>query len=583
MNIPINRSQEFTFNRSTRERIFNVIKALLSSDVGFKVKWMSLVLIMLLVGINALNIVNSYVGRDFMTAIANRNTSEFVWQSFIYLAVFAASTSVAVFYRFFEESLALLARKWLTQRFVNSYLEHPTYYRLNDQIDENGEIANIDQRISDDVRAFTVTILSFTLMILNGTFTVLAFSGVMWSISPALFIVAVLYALGGSYLTIKFGYALVGLNYQQLDKEAAFRSDLLHLRENAESVALLRHENRLKTRILRHLSDLANNFQKMIFVNRNLGFFTTGYNYLIQIIPALIVAPMYMNGYVEFGVITQAAMAFAHLLGAFSLIVTQFQSISSFAAEVTRLGSLADAIDTAQSPRVSKITTTEDESGNRVTYQNLSLWLPHNGQQVLVRDLSVSISHGTRVLILGADDTAKLALFRATAGIWDGGEGQMIRPGFNDLLFLPERPYLPPGTLRESLVHTGQEEVIPDERIQLVLRALDVEAIIERADGLDTEQHWDNILSLSEQKLLAFARIVISAPRFAFLDRLNTALSVEDVARMLRLLTEHHITYVNVGHSRHGRRDTDDKLEDYDAILEIAGDGSWSWKYINQR
>jgi putative ATP-binding cassette transporter len=579
MNNSRSNAQEFTFNRLTRERFVRVLKALMASDAGPKARMLSITLVLLLVGVNVLNVVNSYVGRDFMTAIANRNTGEFVWQSVLYISVFAASTVVAVFYRFCEERLGLLGRKWLTQRFVNSYLEHPTYYRLNDRIDDNGEIANVDQRIADDVRAFTVTTLSFGLMILNGTFTALAFSGVLWSISPTLFIVAVLYAVAGSYLTIKFGYTLVGLNYGQLDREANFRADLIHLRENAESVALLRREGRLKARILRHLDDLVLNFQRIIQVNRNLGFFTTGYNYLIQIIPALIVAPMYISGYVEFGVITQAAMAFAHLLGAFSLIVTQFQSISSFAAVIARLGSLADAIDKAQSPEVTAIVATEDETDG-VAYRNLTLWLP-GAERPLVRNLTAAIPYGTRVLILGPDDTAKVALFRATAGIWDEGEGQIIRPDFNRILFLPERPYLPPGTLRELLVRTGQEDAVPDRKIRDILSALDIDPVIERAGGLDTEQHWDNILSLAEQKLLAFARLIIAAPRFAFLDRLNTAIETDDAARMLRMLDAHGITYVNVGRCRHGRRDTDDKLEDYDAILELAGNGDWAWKPID--
>jgi putative ATP-binding cassette transporter len=575
MTLSEDNNQKISLDRIDRQRFMRVLKALLESGVGPRAKGLALLLIVLLIGVNALNILNSYVGRDFMTAIANRSTTGFIQQSILFIGVFAVSTVVAVYYRFCEERLGLLARKWLTQRFVNSYLEHPTYYRLNDQNDGNGEIANVDQRIADDVKMFTVTILSFILMVLNGTFTAIAFSGVLWSISPLLFMVAVIYAAGGSLMAIRFGYPLVGLNYKQLDREANLRSDLIHLRENAESVALLRREARLKARILRHLDDLTSNFQNIIVVNRNLGFFTTGYNYLVQIIPALIVAPMYISGYVEFGVITQAAMAFAHILGAFSLIVTQFQSISSFAAVVARLGSLADAIEKAQSPTATSIVSTENNS-NGVAYHGLSLWQQSTGRP-LINHLTLTVPYGTRVLILGPDDTAKVALFRATAGIWDAGEGEIVRPDFDTILFLPERPYLPPGTLRELLVRTGREAQVSDQVLHEVLTGLCVSDIIDRARGFDQEQQWDVLLSLTEQKVLALARLILAGPRFVFMDRINTALSRDDVARLLTILNQRHITYINVGSCRNGRRDTDDHLDDYDAILEISGTGEWRW------
>ena len=186
------------------------------------------------------------------------------------------------------------------------------------------------------------------LMSLNAGFTVVAFAGVLWSINTLLFAVAVGYAALGSLVTVLLGRRLVWLNYNQFDKEANLRSDLIHVRQHAESVALLHREDRLWARLLRHVDVLTANFRRIIAVNRNLAFFTTGYNYMIQIIPALIIAPLFIRGEVQFGVITQSAMAFAQLLGAFSLIVTQFQSISSFAAVVARLSSLAEAIEGAQ-------------------------------------------------------------------------------------------------------------------------------------------------------------------------------------------------------------------------------------------
>src|SRR5205823_4279655 len=280
-------------------------------------------------------------------------------------------------------------------------------------------------RIADDVRAFTTTTLSFTLMSLNGALAVLSFSGVLWTISPLLFGVAVGYAAIGTLAAIYLGRPLVGLNYRQSDQEANFRSDLIHVRENAESVALLRREGRLTARLLRRIDGLADNFRLITSVNRNLGFFTTGYNYLIQIIPTLIVAPLFIRGEVEFGVITQSSMAFAQLLGAFSLIVNQVQSLSSFAAVIARLSAMAEAIEEGAAPgRAAGVAV---ESGDRLAYEAVTLVSPEDGG-ALVRDLTIEIPRGTRVLVTGPDEVARLALFRATAGLLPLAGGTIVRP-----------------------------------------------------------------------------------------------------------------------------------------------------------
>jgi vitamin B12/bleomycin/antimicrobial peptide transport system ATP-binding/permease protein len=244
-------------------------------------------LIALLCAVSGLNVINSYVGRNFMTSIENRNMAEFIRQALFYVGVFAVSTIVAVITRFTEERLGLLWREFLTRRAVKLYLAKGTYYALS----ASGELTHPDQRIAEDLRAFTVTTLSFVLMGLNSAFTIVAFSGVLWSISPLLFIVAVLYAAGGSFLTFVLGRPLIKLNSQQLDKEASFRSSLIHVRDNAESIMLAHREERQVVGLLDRIEDMIANFRQITSVNRNVGFFTTGYNWLIQIIPALIVAP----------------------------------------------------------------------------------------------------------------------------------------------------------------------------------------------------------------------------------------------------------------------------------------------------
>jgi putative ATP-binding cassette transporter len=539
------------------------IAAFAASDVGGHAVRLSVSLVLLMLGISAMNVANSYVGRDFMTSIEQRDESGFAWTALIYLGVFAISTLLAVFFRFCEERLGLLWRQWLTRALVLDYLGIATPYRLREQ----GEIDNPDQRIADDVRTFTTSTLSFVLMVLNGTVTIIAFSGVLWSITPVLFAATVAYAAAGSLLTMWFGRPLIGLSFTQSDREASFRADLVHVRANAESVALMRREGRLRTRLLRRVDALTANARRMIGVNRNLSFFTTGYNYLIQIIPALIVGPLFMRGKVEFGVITQAAMAFSHLIGAFSLIVTQFQTISSYAAVLTRLRSLSEGLHraTAETP----IRIVEEKDG-RVSWEHLTLRSPGDGS-VLIADLDVVIPCGTRVLITGENHAAKVALFRAAAGVWSSGEGRIRLPEADQIMFVAERPYLPPGTLREALLRTGREIDHSDERVLGVLNALGLEAVVERVGGLDVERDWDDLLSLGEQQRVVIARLVLAEPRFCVLHRVDTTLSPEQVARTLRLLAAASITAITFG----GIAGLDGL---YDAVLDLRADGSWSFE-----
>jgi putative ATP-binding cassette transporter len=560
--------QSVTLNRETGRRFIRVVKDFLTSEVRWRARGLFALLIAFALAVNGLNVVNSYVGRDFMTAIAHRDHAGFVRQAIIYVGVFAASTAVAVLYRFTEERLGLFWRVWMTRRITRRYLADRTYLRLK----ESAAVANPDQRIADDVRTFTTTTLSFTLMFMNGVLAVLSFSGVLWTISPLLFGVAVGYAALGTLAAIYLGRPLVGLNYRQSDQEANFRSDLIHVRENAESVALLRREGRLTARLLRRIDGLADNFRRITSVNRNLGFFTTGYNYLIQIIPTLIVAPLFIRGEVEFGVITQSAMAFAQLLGAFSLIVNQVQSISSFAAVIARLSAMAEAVE--KGPPSARTEVAVVEADGRIAYEGLTLFSPEDGRELL-KNLTVDFPRGTRIQIVGPNEAARVALFRATAGIWPAGAGKIVRPPLDAIFFLPQRPYLPPGTLRDLLLRTGQEEVISEDRLRTALHDAGLEPVLKRAGGLDVEQDWPAILSLGDQQLLAVTRLVLARPAFAMLDRVSAALKPAQVRQALQRLGENAITYVTLA-------EVAESVDLYDVVLEIDADGAWRWKHIDR-
>lgn len=556
-------SQEVVFSRQTAVRLRDAIGNFAISEVGPRAAALLGLLLAFLFTINALNVVNSYVGRYFMTAIERRDSHEFVRQALFYVGVFAASTMAAVLYRFTEERLGLLWREWLTRRMVGVYLGGQLFYR----VEVAGTLANPDQRIADDVRSFTTSTLSLFLIFLNGTITMLAFSGVLWSISRLLFAVAVGYAALGSLCAVVLGRPLVRLNYDQADREANFRNELVHLRQNAESVVLLHREAHFGTRLDQYVGAFAGNLTRIIAVNRNLGFFTTGYNYLIQIIPVLIVGPLFIHGTVEFGAIPQASMAFVHVVGAFSLVVTQFPSLSSYAAVLARLSAFVGADEASAARGAGGITVAEADEP-RFAIAGLTLRTPQDGR-VLVQDLSLDLRAGARLLVTAPTDVVLSALQRAIVGIWETGEGRIVRPGLDNVLLLPDRPYLPPGTLRELVAGIDPARPVPDDRIWETLHLVSLDDAVRRVGGLDSTRDWRDVLSLEEQLLVGVARLLVAAPHFAVLAPLAPSLGTERAAHILAALTERGVGYIVLG-DRELSRDL------FDAIVDIGTNGTWT-------
>ena len=328
--------------RSAWKRFRTLVTPVFYSEERWRVTLFLTTLVVMLFVIGWLNVRNNHIGGAFMTAVADRNSSEFQRQALLYVVIFALLTVAAVINSYVQQRLGLLWRQWLTTRMVSRYLTSKHFHRLR----HSEIIDNPDQRLTDDINTFTNTTLSLFLILLNSGITLVLFSEVLLSITPVLFIVAVVYATFGSLMTILIGRRLVGLNFLQLKKEADLRFRLIRIRENSEAIALVHSERQENIGVRERLSALVKNFRDIIHVNVNLGLFTNAYNYLIQIIPLVIVAPSYISGEIkDFGDVTRSAMAFAFVLNAFSIIVTQFQQISSFAAVIARLGAVWEATE----------------------------------------------------------------------------------------------------------------------------------------------------------------------------------------------------------------------------------------------
>ncbi len=546
--------------RGTGARYLNLIHQFFSSAGSTAFGWFGL-LLGLLITVNALNVVNSYVGRDFMTALSDRRPHQFFTYAVLYAGVFIASSIAAAFYRFSEERLRLLWRAWLTGTLIDRYLSNNIFYRLQ----TNNKIDNPDERITDDVKSYTQTTLAFFLLSLNAVITSLAFLGVLWSITPRLVLAAVVYAFVGSATTILLGRPLIKLANLQLEKEANLRYHLIQTRETSETIAAMNAQKAMNHCLRDCLNDVVTNNKIIISVTRNLGFFVNSYNYLTQLIPLVIVAPMYMRHEVEFGVVTQSAMAFAQVLGGFSLIITQFETISSFAAVTNRINMISDAIDAANVPDAQAIVISDDP--DRVAYENLTLYRDGT-DHALVRDLNVAVPHGTNLLITGPDSGAKTALFLATARVWEKGTGRIVRPPGDEICFVPQHPLAIRCGLRSQLLVPYAGKSFADDQLHEVLHEVGLDHLLARVGGLDHEHDWAGTLSKEETRLLAIARVLLAKPRFAFLDRMDGDLVPDQIEHVYRLLTSANISYISVG--------THDKLHrHHDATLHIRADATW--------
>jgi putative ATP-binding cassette transporter len=379
---------------------------------------------------------------------------------------------------------------------------------------------------------------------------------------------------GGSLLTIVIGRPLIGINFAQRRLEADFRYALVGLRNNAEAIALYGGERREHRALLERLHAAMHNLHLLIAWQRNLAFFTYGYDFLLPLVPVLVLAPAFFTGAIEFGKITQASAAFITLRTSFSIIIDQFNSLSSFAAVVERLGVYLEASRGRPIPSEPAGAVPAEGGGRgietveaaRLAIERLTLNTP-DGRKTLVHDLSLEVRAGEGLLIVGESGVGKTSILRAIAGLGRSGSGHIIRPPLSDMMFLPQRPYMVAGSLRDQLCYPHMGEVA-EEQLVAILRLVDLDTLPQRIGGFDAEVKWEDLLSLGEQQQVAVARLLFNRPAYAFLDEATSALDASKEEALYRSIASARMSIISVGDRQ--------RLRGYHrAVLELLGDGGW--------
>jgi len=540
-------------------------------------KWSAIGLLVAVVVLNlitvGLNVRFNTWYNDFYNTLQEYDWAQFWRQLAIFGVLAFLFIVVAVYSLYLRQILHIRWRRWLTDRFLRNWLGNQSYYRL--QLNQVTTPDNPDQRISDDLDRFATITLALSLGLLSSFVTLVSFLSILWTLSGALTIplgggaaihipgymvfAALIYAVGGTLLTRWIGYPLIQLNFDQQRYEADFRFSMVRLRENAENVAFYGGEARELDSFQARFARIIANWWGIIKRRKKLTWFTTGYTQLAIIFPLMVAAPRYFAKAIQLGGLMQIVSAFGQVQEALSFIISSYTEIAEYQSVVRRLSGFQERLNEIAADREVPQPIEIERHGPGVEVDMLDLNLPDG--QLLRPNISLAASPGESLLITGASGLGKSTLMRAIAGLWPFGRGR-IRVTDGRCLFLPQRPYLPLGTLADALVYPHSAREPPRDSLVDALRAVGLPELV---DHLDEEANWALRLSIGEQQRLAFARVLLARPEVVFLDEATSALDEAAEMTLYRVLRDAswRPTIVSVGHHGSLRRF-------HDVVVDLA-------------
>jgi putative ATP-binding cassette transporter len=554
-----------TFDRRLWNRFWRIARPFWLGDQRWAAGGLLALLVVLLLGRTQFNVLFNEQTGEFTSALAAKDAGRF-WKAMqVFGLALLAAVPLYAFYYYVRDRLGLSWRRWLTGDFLRRYFARRQFYELA------GEEAldNPDQRIADDIQAFTQKSMLFLLELLSAVLTLIAFSSVLWAISKLLVGILIVYAAIGTVMTFGvFGKPLIGLNFQQLRREADFRFGLIRVRENAEAIAFYQGEQRESAHVAERFAALYENYKRLLRRTLGLDFFRYAFTFVTYALPSVIVAPRILSGELEVGRAVQAAGAFAAMLTALSVFVDRFETLSAFAAGVERLHQMDRLLDKGAASPTAGQSWIESVEGSELALESVTLETPGTGR-LLVEGVTLGVAAQADLVIVGQSGGGKSSLLRAIAGLWRRGSGTIRRPELSQMLFLPQRPYMIWGSLREQLLYPNVDREVDEAELLDVLQRVNLGTLVGRCGGLDSVQDFAKMLSIGEQQRLAVARVLLSAPRYAILDEATSALDAENEAMLYAELKRTRATLISVTHHP-------GLLAYHTQVLELLGEGKWA-------
>lgn len=547
--------QRFNLTRQFFRDVWYLTKSYWQSEEKKKAFFLLGCIIALTLGVVYMLVLLNQWNNSFYSALQNYDAKKifdelihFSWLAAIYILL-------AVYSYYLQQTLILNWRRWLTTRFIDIWLQNKTYYNLQMF---GKDTDNPDQRISEDVRQFVEMTLSFGIGILKAfctfaSFVVIlynlsgslsfTFMGKTWTINGYMLWASLIYSVIGTYITHIVGRKLVKINFIQQKYEADFRFSMIRLRESAESVAFYRGEAQEGSVFKQRFKTLLDNFWKLVNKQKQLVFLNSGYSQIAIIFPFVVAMNRYLTKEVTLGGLMQVASAFGRVQDSLSYFVDMYSSIAQWQAVVMRLTYFGRHMHEV-SQQAERFHVERFAAADVVEVSNMQINLPDG--KPLLENLSFTLHPGHNVLIKGVSGSGKSTLLRAISGIWPFVDGKIFLPERDKLMFIPQKPYLPLGTLRAALNYPGNKPIDDTELIYL----MDLCQIGYLKDKLDLEADWSHVLSVGEQQRLAFVRAHIQQPQWLFLDEATSALDEDTEATMYSLLQERltQTTVVSVGH-----------------------------------
>lgn len=518
-----------------------------------------LFVVIMSVSLVGMEVVFNYWSNYFYDALQDYDKRGAIDMLKIFVFLAAVYIVLAVYRYYLQQYLAWRWRQWLTGQFLTRWLEKKSYYYL-ENFDEKTD--NPDQRIQEDIAALVSSTLDLSIGLLGAVTTFFAFIYILWTLSghfvlnlgwfgtyivPGYLVwVSIIYAAVGTFFAFKIGYPLVTLNFEQQRREANFRFAAVDLRSHAEHVALYNGETHQKN-ILDQLFDrVLNNWYAIILRQKLLLWFTAGYNQISVVLPLLAVIPNYFNKVFKLGGLMQAIRAFTQIQEALSFFVNAYPQIAQWRAVVQRLLTFLNHISEVENHAVTENKFVyKTQAANSIRVKNLSIYTPHG--ELLLENISQEFAHGKNYLITGPSGIGKSTFIRVIAGIWPYGSGEICLPENKKIMYLPQRTYMPIGSLKEALLFPEKVPNLSHDDLVKILRDCDLP---ELAGRLDDVSMWSEQLSPGELQRVSFARVLIHKPDWVFLDESTSALDLpheEHLYRLIKTLLP-NCSLVSVGH-----------------------------------
>ncbi len=499
--------------------------------------------------------------RDFFNALESRDRDAFFGQMGLFLGLTLASMVTAVFQLYVRQMLQLHWREWLVERLQHRWLDGGRHYRIN-FLPEAAD--NPDQRISENTRWATAIAVDMAVGLVSSVLMLVSFVGILWTLSgplhltlgsgefeiPGYMVFAALFYAGiGSALTWFIGRPMVAANIRRNEAESDHRFALIRLRESSEGVALIGGEADEERGLKRAFTQVSQAMLDLMRSERRLMWLTSAYGMLLTVFPVLVASPRYFAGAITLGVLMQISSAFGQVTTSLNWFVDNFPRLADWRSHVARVVELEETLDGADVRETDTVISIEEGPGEdgREVLAFRGLQIAQADGTLVIQEANAEIGPGERVLIVGESGSGKSTLFRAIAGLWPWGSGSIRIPSRSHMMFMPQRPYLPLGTLHGAMTYPAPAEQYPLEVVQAALERCGLDALVPR---LAEEERWDRILSLGEQQRLAFARLLIHRPGWVFMDEATAALDEANQDSMMRLFTEElaESALVSIGH-----------------------------------